>query len=258
MGWWIWAGKRPAPAVYNRAHWLTRLSNGIRFSISDLSPPTSRLLHCIYRERAGISLYDALHESEQGSDPPKFSEQTITKVADTMQRFKSICDGTGVKEENILVFATEAMRTAGNKDDMLNAIEKKSGWSVNILQPKMESLFGAMGARSGFSNVDGLFMDLGGGSVQMTYMDSESGEGYPMQACQAATSLPYGAARLTGALKGKEPSTSFFTNCDTFKIAKFPISAENHCLFLSMDSNNANLTQPKTQQMQPRRTCNRR
>ena len=128
-----------------------------------------------------------------------------------MQRFKRICDGSGVKEDDILVFATEAMRTAGNKDDMLSAIKEKSGWSVNLLQPKIEGLFGAMGARSGFANVDGLFMDLGGGSVQMTYMDSKSGEGYATQACEAATSMPYGAARLTDALKCKETSTDYLT-----------------------------------------------
>ena len=178
-------------------------SNGIRFSISDLTPPTSRLLHCIYRERASISLYDALHESGQGTNPLEFSKQTIEKVADTLQRFKDICRGTGVEQENVVVFATEAMRTAKNKDDMLSAIKEKSGWSVDILDPKSESLFGAMGARSGFVNVDGLFMDLGGGSVQMTYMDSKSGEGYATKAAEAATSMPYGAARLTDALKCK-------------------------------------------------------
>jgi retrograde regulation protein 2 len=92
------------------------------------------------------------------------------------------------------------MRTAHNRDAMLAAIKSASGLSVQILSPAMESLFGAMGARSAFGDVDGLFMDLGGGSVQMTYLDSNN-KGYEMLAAGAAKSMPYGAAKLTVVLK---------------------------------------------------------
>ncbi|KAF4628650.1 hypothetical protein G7Y89_g9500 [Cudoniella acicularis] len=175
-------------------------SNGIRFSISDLSPPRSRLLHCIYRERAGISLYDALHESTPDSKPFHFSEKTITKVANTLARFKGICDSYGVPKSNINVFATEATRTAKNRDEMLGAIKTSSGLAVDILSPGMESLFGAMGARGGFKDVDGLFMDLGGGSVQMTYVNTTAEGNYDVFAAQAARSMPFGAAKLTEVL----------------------------------------------------------
>ncbi len=60
------------------------------------------------------------------------------------------------------------MRTAKNQDEMVGAINSVSGLKVQILGPAMESMFGAMGARSAFEHVDGLFMDLGGGRVQMT------------------------------------------------------------------------------------------
>lgn len=86
------------------------------------------------------------------------------------------------------VFATEAMRTAKNRDEMLDAIKRESGLTVDILSPAMESLFGAMGARSGFNHVDGLFMDLGGGSVQMTYINSEAETDYDILAAESATS----------------------------------------------------------------------
>ncbi|RDL29996.1 putative retrograde regulation protein 2 [Venustampulla echinocandica] len=175
-------------------------SNGIRFSISDLSPPRSRLLPCVYRERAAISLYDALHESTPNSEPFHFSRETIVQVAQTLARFKSICNMYDVQKENISVFATEAMRTAKNKDEMLFAIKESSGLAVDILSPGVESLFGAMGARSGFQRVNGLFMDLGGGSVQMTYVNSTAEENYDVLAADAARSLPFGAAKLSMAL----------------------------------------------------------
>lgn len=135
-----------------------------------------------------MSLYDALHETGSDSKPFHFPKNTIKKVAEVMGRFKGICDGYGVVKENVQVFATEAMRTAENRDEMLDAIKRESGLTVDILSPAMESLFGAMGARSGFNHVDGLFMDLGGGSVQMTYINSEAEEDYDILAAESAES----------------------------------------------------------------------
>jgi retrograde regulation protein 2 len=38
-------------------------SNGIRFSITDLTPTTQRILPTVYLDRAAISLYDAQYEA---------------------------------------------------------------------------------------------------------------------------------------------------------------------------------------------------
>ncbi|TRX98226.1 hypothetical protein FHL15_000871 [Xylaria flabelliformis] len=177
-------------------------SNGIRFSITDLSPPYSRLLRCLYRERAAISLFDALNESPS-TDSSAFSSDVITRVSRTIARFKSIATGFGVPLEQISVFATEAMRKASNAASMLSAIQSESGLGVHVLAPEVETLYGAMGARSAFANVNGLFLDLGGGSVQMTYMDSST-EGYDIQAAQTGKSLPFGAARLINILENDD------------------------------------------------------
>ena len=192
-------------------------SNGIRFSISDLSPPRARLLKSVYRERAAISLFDALNSSAGGngvSGPLVFPPETISLVSQTLARFRSIAiDGYGVPEENITVFATEAMRRAQNAASMLDAIRAETGGlNVQVLAPQVETLFGSVGARSGFVDVKGLFLDLGGGSVQMTYMDTyaagrdaaAAGEprgDYEIAAAEAGQSLPFGAARLIRVLE---------------------------------------------------------
>ncbi|KAI1206418.1 Ppx/GppA phosphatase [Annulohypoxylon truncatum] len=120
-----------------------------------------------------------------------------------MARFKSIADDFGVPAEHISVFATEAMRKAENAASMLDAILATSGLGVHVLAPEVETLFGAMGARSGFTAVNGLFLDLGGGSVQMTYLNS-SADGYEMAAAQTGKSLPFGAAKLSRILEDDE------------------------------------------------------
>ena len=188
-------------------------------SISDLSPPRARLLKSVYRERAGISLFDALNSSADGPGGPLvFPPETISLVAQTLARFRSIAvDHYGVPKQNITVFATEAMRRAQNAVSMLEAIRAEAGLSVQVLAPEVETLFGAVGARSAFVDVKGLFLDLGGGSVQMTYMDTyaarqeetvaaarEPSERYEIAAAKAGQSLPFGAARLIRILEGAD------------------------------------------------------
>ncbi|KAI1260106.1 Ppx/GppA phosphatase family-domain-containing protein [Xylariaceae sp. FL1019] len=177
------------PDLANHLYALVDMgSNGIRFSISDLSPPCARLMKCLYRERAAISLLDALHESPT-RDAATFSSDVITRVSQTLVRFKAIAVEFGVPLNHISVFATEAMRKASNAASMLETIRSKTGLGVRILAPEVEVLFGSMGARSGFDQVAGLFLDLGGGSVQARPLSS-------LRAAQSGTSLPFGAAKL--------------------------------------------------------------
>ena len=128
-----------------------------------------------------------------------FPKDTIDAVASTLSRFHRIAVSHGVPRDQILILATEAMRRAKNAGDMLNAIDKATqGLQVSVLEPAVETLFGAvMGSRSGLVHVDhgALFLDLGGGSVQMTWVDT-SKEGYEVLAAKNGVSLPFGAAKL--------------------------------------------------------------
>ncbi|KAL2126949.1 hypothetical protein VTI74DRAFT_11578 [Chaetomium olivicolor] len=198
------------PAGSNHLYALVDMgSNGIRFSISDLSPPQTRRLRCVYRERAAISLFDAL-----GGPALSFPDETIQLVSQTLARFRVIAvDDYGVPPSQVRVFATEAMRRAQNATAMLEAIQSASpGLSVHILAPQVETLLGAVGARSGFVDVKGLFLDLGGGSVQMTYLDTSAAKGHSQEggvtpevaAALAGQSLPFGAARLIKVLDSRD------------------------------------------------------
>ncbi|KAL1874399.1 hypothetical protein VTK73DRAFT_372 [Phialemonium thermophilum] len=101
------------------------------------------------------------------------------------------------------------MRSARNAGAMLDAINAKiPDLKIHILAPEVETLLGSMGARSSFVLAKGLFLDLGGGSVQMTYLDTtgpsnRAGQGpsYEVLAAKTGRSMPYGAARLTKILE---------------------------------------------------------
>lgn len=191
-------------------------SNGIRFSISDLSPPRARLMRCLYRERAAISLFDALHHDADDADHDSFPAATVALVARTVARFHRIAVADyGVAPANFDVFATEAMRRAANAAAMVDALRAAvPSLRMHVLAPEVETLFGAVGARSAFLDPHGLFLDLGGGSVQMTYMDSREEPagssaaagplGFEVAAARAGQSLPFGAARLSRILQSAD------------------------------------------------------
>jgi retrograde regulation protein 2 len=94
------------------------VSNGIRFSITDLSIPTTRCMPAIWQERAAISLYDAQNPKDLKDKVP-IPEETIEDVVTCMVRFKNVCQEYGVPDVNIQVAATEATRWESFKRGLL-------------------------------------------------------------------------------------------------------------------------------------------
>lgn len=167
-------------------------SNGIRYSITDLSPLKARSSPTVFMERLGLSLFDAQYSTgEKGPIP----QPVIDEVVASLLRFKTTCADFSVPEANIRILATEATRTATNSEDYRRQIKDATGWEVDMLSKEAEGRIGAMGVASSFSEVDGLVMDLGGGSTQITWMQSSNGN--VTISPQGSFSFPYGAAALT-------------------------------------------------------------
>lgn len=181
-------------------------SNGIRFSITDLSPATQRILPTVYLDRAAISLYDAQYEDGKAVPIP---ERTIKQVVKSLLRFRSTCHDFGVPDSQVRIVATEATRKAINSEAYRTEIKEATGWTVELLPKEMEGKIGALGVASSYENVRGLMMDLGGGSTQLTWIITEQGDIKMSPA--GSVSLPYGAAALMQRLEeaGKKKSKEY-------------------------------------------------
>jgi retrograde regulation protein 2 len=171
-------------------------SNGVRFSITDLTPATQRILPTVYLDRAAISLYDAQYVGDKMVPIP---DATIKQVIKSLLRFKSTCTDFNVPEKQIRIVATEATRKAVNSADLQKQIKDATGWVVELLPKETEGRIGALGAASSYENVKGLMMDLGGGSTQMTWIVTENGE--VRMSDKGSASLPFGAAALAKRLE---------------------------------------------------------
>ncbi|EEP76211.1 conserved hypothetical protein [Uncinocarpus reesii 1704] len=194
-------------------------SNGIRFSISDLSPPTSRILPTVFQDRAAISLYDAqfkLGSNVREPIPPSVVDDVVRRLT----RFKQTCEDFGVPEGNITVLATEATRTAINSEAFLRAIKGKTDWDVKLLSKEAEGELGAWGVASSLASVEGLVMDLGGGSAQLTWMIAKDGK--VRTSDKGSISFPYGAAAITKRLEESKLAKNLATEeISKEMIAKF-------------------------------------
>lgn len=147
----------------------------------------------LFQDRAGISLYDAQISSEDGSRIA-IPEEILNKVVAALKRFKVTCEDFGVPPENIHVLATEATRTAPNGEHLCKKIKDATGWEARLLAKEDEGRIGACGVASSFASVEGLVMDLGGGSTQITWMMAR--DGTVKTSPKGSMSFPYGAAAL--------------------------------------------------------------
>ncbi|PSK46550.1 Retrograde regulation protein 2 [Elsinoe australis] len=173
---------------------LTRPSNGIRLSLTSLAPPQTRTLPTLHQSRIPISLYDAQFPSGSSTRQP-IPTSTIKLITTHLLRFRSLCDSYSVPEGNITVLATEATRTAPNAAELIEQIKDATGWDVLLLPKEEEGRVGAFGVVSSLGAVEGVVMDLGGGSTQLSLVGRGEG-GQVVFGEKGAVSLPFGAAAL--------------------------------------------------------------
>ncbi|MCW7945535.1 exopolyphosphatase [Streptomyces hygroscopicus] len=102
--------------------------------------------------------------------------------------------------EDLLPFATSAVREASNADDVLARVKEATGVELQVLSGEEEARLTFLAARRWFGWSAGklLVLDIGGGSLEIAYGIDEEPD--------AAVSLPLGAGRLTAAwLPGDPP-----------------------------------------------------
>ncbi|KAF9126156.1 hypothetical protein BGW39_006841 [Mortierella sp. 14UC] len=134
------------------------------------------------------------HTQSSSSERRPISEKVMDEVVRTFERWQALCHQANV--ETVRVIATEATRTAPNSEEFQARIKAATGWSVELLSKAQEANIGALGVMASYHTVQGLFMDLGGGSVQLNYIIRGPGDGQG-QSSPNAQSWPYGAAALS-------------------------------------------------------------
>ncbi|MFC4506271.1 MULTISPECIES: Ppx/GppA family phosphatase [Streptomyces] len=165
-------------------------SNTVHLLVVDAHPGARPLpAHSHKAELRLAQLLDA-----DGAIGPDGIEKLITVVHEALQA----AEDKGVEE--LLPFATSAVREATNADDVLARVHTETGVELQVLTGAEEARLTFLAARRWFGWSAGklLVLDIGGGSLEIAYGIDEVPD--------AAASLPLGAGRLTaGWLPGDPP-----------------------------------------------------
>src|SRR5690349_9678004 len=137
----------------------------------------------VFSHKAELHLGDHLVEGNRLS--ASVTRQLRTFVDEALQ----IAEDKGVEE--LLAFATSAVRDAANGDEVLGRVKDATGVAIRVLTGEEEARLTFLAARRWFGWSSGrlLMLDIGGGSLEIAAgVDEEP-------AC--AVSVPLGAGRLT-------------------------------------------------------------
>ncbi|GAA0444709.1 MULTISPECIES: Ppx/GppA phosphatase family protein [Streptomyces] len=122
----------------------------------------------------------------------------VDRLVATVREALQVAEDKGV--EDLLPFATSAVRDAPNGEDVLARVAEETGVTLRVLSGEDEARLTFLAARRWFGWSAGrlLLLDIGGGSLEIAYGLDEDPD--------AAVSLPLGAGRLTNSdLPGDPP-----------------------------------------------------
>jgi len=173
----------------------------MRLGVLDVGSNTVHLLvvdaHQGARPLPAFSHKDELHLADHLDSKNRLSTECAGRLLEFVRAALQIAEDKGVQE--LIAFATSAVRDAANGDELLAWIEAESKVSIQVLPGTEESRLTFLAARRwlGWSSGRLLLLDIGGGSLEIASGQNED----PL----VAVSLPLGANRLTRDWLTKDP-----------------------------------------------------
>jgi exopolyphosphatase/guanosine-5'-triphosphate,3'-diphosphate pyrophosphatase len=166
-------------------------SNTVHLQVVDTSPGARPNPTFNYKEELRLTQY--INEDNLVSD------EGIEKLRSSIKR--AIEQSASVQTQELLPFATSALREASNGEKIISSINKDFHIDLQVLTGEEEAKLTFLAARRWFGWSSGrlLVIDIGGGSLEMAAGVDESPE--------IATSLPLGAGRLTKEFLKGDPYT---------------------------------------------------
>ena len=141
--------------------------------------------------RAALRLARGLDRT--GRIPPEALEQAFEALRD----FRAIAGGSGVRR--IEAAGTSALRDAANGPPFIRRVRRELGITIRVLSGLEEARYGFVGAVGGLPVDDGVFFDLGGGSLQVGR--------FRKRRLVGALSVPLGSLRVSDAFLESDPPT---------------------------------------------------
>ncbi len=165
-----------------------------RLAVVDLGSNTFRLV--VFRHSPGgpFQLADEIRQPVRlaaGARDGVLRPDAMGRAAEAARLFSSFCAAGGIDE--IAAVATSALRDAANREQALDLIAE-GGLRARVLSAEEEARYAVLGVLNSTTLRDGLVLDLGGGSLQLSLVQG--------RVLDRSASEPLGAVRMTEAFLG--------------------------------------------------------
>lgn len=114
------------------------------------------------------------------------SDEGISVLLRVLTSFAKIADRYNIKK--MIPVATAAIRQSKNSTEILNRIKEKTGIELKILSEQEEAFYGNYAVRYSMDTKDGITIDIGGGSTELTLFKHKE--------VIASHSFPFGTVSL--------------------------------------------------------------
>lgn len=176
----------------------------VRLGVLDIGSNTGHLLvvdaHAGAAPLPASSFKRPLKLAEQLDDEGCMTDEGVGRLVDFVEEALRVAEDKGCEE--MLGFATSAVRDAGNSDEVLATVHDKCDVALEVLPGPDEARLTFLAVRRWFGWSSGrlLLFDIGGGSLEIAAGRDEVPD--------AALSLPLGAGRLTRQWLGDDPPSA--------------------------------------------------
>ena len=161
-----------------------------RKAIIDIGSNSVSLIIVNIEENSSYTIVDEIKEPLRIFDGMNEKNEIIGSKIDatvaTLITYKKLCDVLNTDE--IIAVATEAIRRAINKDEIIKTIKEKVGIEVRLLSGIEEAFYDYFAVVNSIDIRDGLIIDIGGASIELIWLKDSD--------ILKSVSLPIGALTL--------------------------------------------------------------
>ncbi|MFA9559354.1 Ppx/GppA family phosphatase [Evansella sp. AB-rgal1] len=163
-------------------------SNSIRFVIYDINE-----VGCIKQiQNLKVVARLSSYIDEKGN----MTSEGIETILHTLERFSIVA--SNYELSIVRGVATAAIRNANNQDEILQAIREQDAFQIQVLSDKEEAYYGYLAVTNSTDIINGITIDIGGGSTEVTLFENRELFSYH--------SFPFGAITLKKFIHNDPPT----------------------------------------------------
>ena len=140
-----------------------------RLAVIDLGSNSFRLVVFTHTDgwwKRTDEIYEPVRVGEHQETGGPLQPEPMERALETIELFAHFCRATGI--ERVRPLATSAIREASNRKEFVRAARKRAGLDVEVLSREEEARYGYLAVVNSTTLTDGVALDIGGGSMQLT------------------------------------------------------------------------------------------